>query len=112
MKPEKMKSIGKVLLTVGIILFSIGLICAMIMSVSPLGSALWDTLFDIVPLFMMPGVLCIGGSIPLLIVSNIRLRREEAQKEKEFNPDGYCHKCGAPRQKDDTFCSKCGNKLN
>lgn len=112
MKPKKMNSLGKDLLTVGIILFSIALICAMIMSVSPLGSDLWDTLFDIVPLFMLTGLPCIGGSIPLLIVSNIRLRREEAQKEKELNPDGYCHKCGAPRQKGDNFCSKCGAPLD
>lgn len=112
MKPQKMRKMGIIFLTIGIISTVLMLICWVSFIPVAISSDNPDSVVVIYVLFANFAILSYFAyaAIPLLIVSGIKLNREKAEKE-QINLYGYCIQCGAPRHKDDAFCSKCGNRL-
>lgn len=111
MKPEKMRKLGITFLVIGIASYVLAIISWMSFGVTMFSR---NTEFIILPFLSFAIFIILTyfayGAIPLLIISNIRLRREKAEKEQMIY--GYCAQCGAPRQKGDNFCSKCGAPLD
>lgn len=105
MTPKAMKTLGTIMLIVGICM---AVPCFVVYMFSII-----DHHMKLAVVFLMGyllGSLSAFGSIPLLIVSGIKIRNAENKTARE-EIYGYCPKCGKRRVKDDTFCSKCGTQL-
>ncbi len=112
MKPKEMRKLGITFLVIGIVSYVLAILCWMSFGVIMFSG---NTEIIILPVILFTLFIFLSnfalGAIPLLIISGIKLRREKAEKE-QINLYGYCIECGAPKQKDAVFCSKCGAHLN
>lgn len=110
MSTKAMKKLGITFMVIGIACYALGI-------------AVWfaciGTIFtgngEIIPILYFIFALCalvgnIGyGAIPLLIMAHIRNKREARKAEAKAKP--FCPYCGSPREPENRFCDKCGNKL-
>ncbi|MBE6738090.1 MAG: zinc-ribbon domain-containing protein [Ruminococcaceae bacterium] len=102
MTPKAMRTLGTIMLIVGI--------CMAVPGIIGLVTSDDFDIKEIFVLFYLFGTLIGLGSIPLLIVSGIKIRNAENKTARE-EIYGYCPKCGNPRRREDTFCSNCGTQL-
>ncbi len=68
------------------------------------------------------GVLTAAGTVPMAAVEpafngvapaddEVEIMLANRRRRRQGQSAGFCHKCGGPIQKNDTFCPKCGLRL-
>ncbi len=105
MTPKAMRTLGIIMLIVGI--------CMAVPCFVGYMFSIIDHSMKLAVIFLIGyllGSLLAFGSIPMLIVSGVKMRNAENKTARE-EIFGYCPKCGKPRHREDTFCSKCGTQL-
>ena len=147
MKPEKMRALGFVFLGLGILFAVIATISyiSFISDMSRTYSSIYSYSYSYsnykssaeslggYVIFALLSTGGFGAAIPLLIVSGIKIKRNnQANNTPTFNPNPtqqnfanpgfqnptlttgntFCTKCGNPVQAGVPFCNKCGNRLS
>lgn len=110
MSTKAMKRLGITFMVIGIACYALGIAVwfACIGTVITGNSEMIPKLYFIFALCALVGN--IGyGAIPLLIMAHIRNKREARKAEAKAKP--FCPYCGSPREPENRFCDKCGNKL-
>ena len=110
MSTKAMKKLGITFMIIGIVCYALAIAVwfGCIGSIITGKGEMIPTLYFIFALCALVGT--VGyGAIPLLIVANIRNKREARKAQAKAKP--FCPYCGSPRQPENKFCIKCGNKL-